>query len=163
MKPDLDEDIFDLERIPLDKAWNEQAKLYWHYAKLLADAREAWEQSKRDRDLVYAELGKDIRLHPSKYDLAKTSEESIKQTITICKNYQESERNVIKAKHQVDILVAFVEAIDQRKRGLESKTTLWVHEYWAECTPPKGEEAREKVNEMHKKEIRKRSQMSGSK
>jgi hypothetical protein len=159
MKEDLDGDIFDLESVSLDRAWNDQARLYWTYSSKLADAREVWEQAKRERDLVYAELTKDVCLHPSKYDLVKATVEVVKQTVTICKSYQKAEVAVIEAKHDVDTLVAFVEALDQRKHALESKVKLMVAGLYAEPTAPKGEEAREKVKDMSKREIRNRTKI----
>lgn len=160
MKEDLDGDIFDLEQVPLDKAWNTQAKLYWTYAKQLADARESYDRAKARRDVVSAELDQDVRLNPEDYKISKVTETAVQNAILSTGGYKEANEGVIKAKHKVDVLQAFVDALDHRKKALEAKVTLFVHEYYAEPKNPKGEEARDKANDMMKRETRKRMQES---
>lgn len=155
-----DDDIFNLEQFSLAEAWNQQPGLYWKHAKQLADASEEYEREKAAKDLVYAELDNEIRNNPSKYDLGKVTEDVVKQAIIRQRQYQVATSSLIKAKHRVDVLKAYVEALDHRKKALESRAYLAVHDLDAEPRPPKGEEAREKLDHMRKQEIRNRGRVT---
>jgi hypothetical protein len=159
MKEDLDEDIFDLENVSLFTAWNNQPGLYWTYAKKLADAKEALERAESRCDVVLAELDQDIRTNPEDYKIGKLTEPAVKNAVRGTGGYKEASDSVIKAKHKVDVLSAFVKALDHRKSALEARVQLEIHGLHAEPKPPKGEEAREKVDHMRKQEIRNRSKI----
>lgn len=159
MKQDLDEDIFDLESMPLDRAWNDQPRLYWTYSSKLVEARDKLKRAERNYEVVKADTDKDIRLHPNKYKIAKITEDVVKQTIVRSGACKLAYEEVIVAEYEVNILLSFVKSLEQRKSALEARVQLEVHGLYAECKPPKGEEAREHVDGMRKKEIRKRCQI----
>ncbi len=151
--PRTDEfDFFDLDKYALDNEWMNQPKLYFKYALKLADAREAFERAKAERDVVEAELDKDIRLHPQNYDMAKVREASVQQTILLQVQYKEANNDVIVAKHEVDVLQAVIDALDHRKRALENLVSLHAAQYFSE--PRAKGVGREVADNMTKKKIR---------
>lgn len=154
-----DTDIFDLDQNRLDEEWLGQSKLYMTYASQLADARAEWERAKASRDLVSAELDRDIRSNPDKYDLVKITEGGVEKTIITQRGFQTSNEAVIKAKHKVDLLQATVEALDHRKKSLEALVSLWIGSYFSDPKAPK--EGREKVDEITKRNIRQRGVKCG--
>lgn len=146
---DNDFSLFDLDQHRLDAEWVNQPKAYYEQALLLADARKVLEQAKAERDVVDAELDKDIRLHPTKYKLEKLTEPVIANTVLLQKEHQKAGTLVIGAKHAVDVLQAAVDALDHRKKALENLVHLFLSNYWSEPREPKGEHG-DKAKEMER-------------
>ena len=138
----MTQDIFDLDKNRLDEEWTQQPRLYAQYATKLADARAEHERAKASRDVVEAELDRDIRLNPEKYDLTKVTEGSIQSTITLQKAHRKVVGDVIEASHTVDTLDAYVRALDHRKKALEKLVDLRLADYFSE--PRKGPVAQER-------------------
>lgn len=140
MKTDPHEfDFFDLDSNRLDGEWLNQPRLYHENALKLADARAELERAKSHRDVVAAELDREIRLDPAAFDIAgKVTEGAITNTILLQKRHRLAEEQVIQAKHTVDVLVAVVEALDHRKKALENLVQLEARDYFSAPRAPVG-------------------------
>lgn len=148
MTKDAEFSIFDLDKHRLDEEWVNQPKLFFEYAHKLADARADLEQHKAMRDVVYANLDRDIRASPDKYDIAKITETVITSTIKLQTDYMEADRDYRAANHRVDIVEAYVKALDHRKKALENLVSLEARNYFS--SPKAPEIARERMNELEK-------------
>lgn len=149
-------DFFELDETRLDEEWAAQPKLFFRYATKLADAKTEYEQAKVNAEIVAAEIDREVRMDPSKFDLAKPTETAIERIVTLSGRYGLAREKVIKAKHTVDTLSAVVDALEHRKRALESRVTLWVHNYYAEPHAPEG--GHEAVDRMKMSARRKRNE-----
>jgi hypothetical protein len=118
----------------LDEEWLVQPRMYFKYAKRLADARLAVEEKKNRMEAIAAEIGNDMRLDPSAFDMAKATEESVKGMILTQPLYKNAHAAWLKAKHEADILAAAVTALDHRKKALENLVELHGQAYYAEPT-----------------------------
>lgn len=126
------EDFFVIDPDRLLEQWSTFARNYYKRACELAEARAEWERMKRVRDVVEAELDKEIRLNPEEYGISIVREKSVERTILLDKKYRQADEEVIKAKHSLDIHQAFVDAMDAMKKGLESTAYLQQASYHAE-------------------------------
>lgn len=131
------DDIFKIDKHMLDEELVRQPKLYGEYAMKLADAREVYERAKARFDVVEAEVDKDVRNNPEDYDIQKVTEEVVKKTVTLSKRVRKAKEEVIKTKHDVDVLYAIVSALDHRKSSLEQLCYLHSRDYYAAPVMPK--------------------------
>ncbi len=131
-EPMKEPDIFDLDKDALDEEWIAQPRLYHEHAEKLADARTEWERNKSNLEVVEAELDKDIRLNPSKYELEKITEPVVEKTIALQSRHQKAKRATTDAKHKVDLIQAVVDALDHRKKALENLVQLRLANYFSE-------------------------------
>ncbi len=145
-----DVSFFDLDDKKLDEEWNRQSRLYYKWGIKLADARAEVERAKASRDLVYAELNKDIRSDPVKYDLPKTTESLVESIILIQDKYKLVLEKYISVKHKMDVLTVTVEALDHRKKALENLVRLFEMNYFSEPKGPRGLRE-EEVKDLHRK------------
>ena len=121
----------------LDVEWLNQPKLFLKYAELTSDARMEVDKAKERFELVKAELDRDIRLSPEKFNIEKITESVISNTTILQKPYQETSDNYIKTKHKADILLSAVKAFDQRKKALENLVQLHGQSYFAGPKEPR--------------------------
>jgi len=153
-----DESVLEINQLRLDEEWVNQPKLYLEYAAKLADARRDLDLSKSELELTVAELDADIRADPEGHDIGeKVTENAIKNCIPTLKRYQVANNALIDAKHKVDVLQAFVNALDHRKRALENLVDLHGQSYFAEPRARK-EEDREAMTEAKDRMTMKRGQ-----
>lgn len=131
-KPVVDSSIFDVDLFRLDKEWTGQAKLYFRWAKKLAEARADLEEEKASLELTEATLDKQIREDPASFDVSKISEKAIASALLVCKKYQRAQEKHRKAQHKVNLLAAAVTALDHRKKALEKCVDLHGQNYFAE-------------------------------
>lgn len=140
------EKILEINPYKLDEEWLEQAKLFFSFAADLADVKMVHDKAKANLELVEAELDREIRSDPAKYNIDKVTETSIKNAVITRSRYQKAQEELITARYDVAIHQAAVDAMDQRKKALENMVQLDGRNYYAEPTAPKG--AREKVDAM---------------
>lgn len=133
LKDDLKIDIDNLV-----KNWVDQPKIYFYWSSQLTTARQAAEEARREIDVTYAELGRAIRQSPDEYDLVKVTEDAVKSCITEQKEYKAAVKAHSDANYDVGILTGAVEALQHRKRGLESLVKLHGQQYFASPTAPEG-------------------------
>lgn len=136
----------DLHR--LDEEWLKQPILYHEYADRLANARRDLADAQIKRDIVEAECKRQIRKEPEAYGIEKSTEDQIRSTCILQPDMQESEHEVVQAKHAVDVLAAMVDALDHRKKSLENLVQLHGRDYFA--SPKVDENNRDKFNRMER-------------
>lgn len=115
----------------LDVEWIDQPRILLRYAKNAAECRSMLDSAKEELDYTKAELDKKVRTNPEKYGLEKVTEGAIQNIILTSKEYQAANDNFLKAKFDVDIAQAAVQAINQRKDALENLVKLHGMQYFA--------------------------------
>jgi len=123
---------FDIDQNQLDREWVEHIRKFHKYAKKLVKARDEYERSKVNQDLVYAELDQEVRKHPEKYGLDKVTEGAIGKTIETNQRYREAIEKTLDTKHRVNILQIAVDTLEHRKKALENLVQLWLASYFAQ-------------------------------
>ncbi len=155
---DDEEEVFlDIDENVLDEEWIGQPRLYFKWARRLADARIVLDTSKSNLDIVKAELDIAIRSHPEQYGLTKITEAVVATAMPNQAKYQSALEVLRHDKHSVDILSAAVTALDHRKAALGKLVDLHGQNYFSSpraSTP----EAEESMREETKHKIRKKGQ-----
>lgn len=163
MSIEVPEDIFEIDMYELDREWVRQPKLFFNFARQLADAREQVERSKAEMDVVKAEMDQEIRNSPEDYDIGKVTEAAITAAIAMSKEMKQAQSEFIRAKHNADILQGAVNALEHRKSALERLVSLHGQNYFS--TPvadSDGREAKESMSKTrNKKKARKRKESEG--
>ncbi len=152
----LPSDFFTIDPEKLDEQWFRFARDYYEHACLLADAREEYERMKSRREVIAAELDRDIRQQPDTYGVAKITEAVIEKTVLLQKRFRKADEDVIIAKHNVDIMQAAIEAMDGKKKGLENAVRLRLAAYSAE--PRVDGDAGDKMRETELRDLRRMGQ-----
>ena len=138
-----DQDFFVINQGRLDEEWLGQPKAFYRYALRLADAKADLERAKADRDVTAAEVDQEIRANPAAFGLGdKQTEAAIKNAGAVEVRIIKANKAIIKAKHEVDILQAAVDAMDHRKKALENLVHLFGMNYFAEPKAPKNAKER---------------------
>lgn len=121
----------------LDVEWLQQASLTLKYCQLEADARKAVDDTKAQLDIVEAELDKEIRNNPEKFDLPKITESAIKSAILVNENYINAKDEYSQAQYELNMAQAAVRAIYAKKDALENLVRLHGQQYFAGPSVPR--------------------------
>lgn len=126
-----DSSLFAIDEKDLVNEWEKQPELFFKYSVKLADARRDLDEEKAALSVVHAELDREIRENPEEFGMGKVTEPAIKAAIPLQDVYQEQERKIREVKHRVEVLSAYVAALDQRKKALEKIVDLHGQQYWS--------------------------------
>ena len=123
----------DIEISPdsLDTEWLLQPQLMLKYGETVAEARRSVDYAKERSEIKRAELDKDIRTYPEKYGISKITESAIQGTIILDSEYTELNINFIESKYELEVLLAAIRAIEQKKTALENLVKLHGQMYFA--------------------------------
>jgi len=127
----MDKSFLQIDPDRLDIEWLGQPLKLYEYSVLLAEAKLDLDNAKNTFDVLEAELELEIRSNPEKYSLVKETEKEITLVLRNQVPYQNAQRMLAKKKHAVDILWAAVNALDHRKKALESLVSLHGQQYFA--------------------------------
>lgn len=142
------DNILDIDPDRLDEEWISQPSTFAEYAEKLAEAKREMDVAKGELEVVEAELSKSIRLHPDKYSIEKLTEPIIASTILLQKEYKTAHASFIEAKYNVALVQAMVDALDHKKKALESMVYLWGANYYSTPQENKtGENGQKRVRE----------------
>jgi hypothetical protein len=144
----------------LDECWVGQSKLRLAYGFDRADARRELAQAKAELEVEEAELEMAIRSRPDRFGLEKLTEATVKATVVNQEEYQAAKAKVIEAQHEVDVLDAALDAIDDRKHALQDLVKLLLSDYYGDPKAPA--EAKEKMDLVEKQSVRMRGRRSNS-
>lgn len=148
------ENIFDLDPNRLDTEWKNQPKLFYQAAEKLAEMKAEYEKAKTNKELVMAELDRDIRLQPERFQVDKITESAVEKTITLQRDYKKAVSRLLQAKHDVDLAQVVVDTMDHRKKALENLVSLRLANYYSEPRVRQGtgrEEAEAVINPRKKR------------
>lgn len=137
-----------IDETALDIEWLDQPKLMLKYTRHAAQTRQDMDLAKEEVDLVKAELDKEIRDDPEKFDITtKVTEAVVSNTILACDEYKKVIKKYNKAKFEYEVAQGAVRAFDQRKSALENLVRLHGQQYFAGPAIP-----RDLSDERQKKE-----------
>lgn len=129
---ELPNDIFDLDPLTLDKHFLEQPKLVWEYGQELANAKDGADRSKAVLDVAKAEALAEISANPNEFSLnEKPTVSAINSAVDVHETVVAARDKFQRRKHRVDVLQAFMVALEHRKRSLEGLVTLHGQQYFA--------------------------------
>lgn len=129
-------DFLDIDPARLDEEWREIPRLVRSYSEDIADAKHELAQAKARLDVEAAELSLKIRENPAAFDLPdKPTEAAIKARLTLSPRIQDSEKEINRAQHSLDILNARLAATLEKRRAIEGNVELLKIEYFNGSDP----------------------------
>lgn len=147
---------FTIDELALDREWNRQGDLAFQFNKIVAECQREYDEAKAELEVTRGELYKRVKANPKKAGLDKATEAGIKEVIPTLPPYKTAIKKVIDARYELDIAKAASIAIEHKKRGLEKVVDLFLNNYYGE--PRARSDNREAVEDMTKREVRRRSQ-----
>lgn len=133
---DYEKDV-NIDPNSLDVEWLEQPNLMLKYGRIAAQTKLDMDKAKEKLEVVKAELDKDIRLNPEKYDIAKLTESVVASTILLQPEYKEASEAYIEATYEFNMARYAVQAISDRKDALENLVKLHGMQYFAGPSVPR--------------------------
>ena len=121
----------------LDFECLEQASLFMKYAKHQAQTEKEKDEVKEKLDLVKAELDKDIRSNPEKFEVEKITDKVVENTIILQPEYKKVTKEYLQAKFEWQTSKGAVEAFNQRKEMIEALIKLHGQSYFAGPRTPR--------------------------
>ena len=146
-------EILTIDENQLDKEWINQPNLVFKFSKKQASARKEMDAIKNEIEVVKADLDKQLRLAPEAFGILKVTESAISSAIVLQPQYQEVQNKLNNARYELDIYTAMVNALEHKKRALESLVSLHGQNYFS--TPKADDSAKEFIEEGKKKTVRK--------
>lgn len=148
MAEENDKSILDINPYELDKELARQPKLYYKYAKKLADAKFEMGRVKAALEFEIARVSLDIRKRPQDYELSKTTDSAVEARMRLDERVVDANNQYLEARKDVDDLDGIVEALDHKKQSLTSLVYLQGQGYLADKFP-------KQVQEVMEQEVRK--------
>lgn len=139
----------EIDPLRLDVEWQNQPKLFHHYADRVAAAKRELDVAQNELEELRAILYIRIAKNPEKAGLPKATENAVNAAINFHEKFVEAKQRVVDAKCKVAELSSVVTALDHRKKALENLVKLHISDYGATPQAPFGE--REALSEMKKK------------
>lgn len=153
--PDYEKDM-QIDEMALDVEWLEQPQLMIKYARVSVELNEEAEKTKQRRDIVRAELDKDIRLDPGMFGIEKITETVVANTILSHGKYQRAEDEYIKTQSEAAMAKLAIQAVQQRKSALENLVQLFGLQYFAGPKIPRNLSKERSKREQEQKEADKK-------
>lgn len=126
-----------IDETRLDKEWIGQAETFYDAAVELAHARSKVAEAKAALDVMMALCAKKIRKNPEKYDLMKVTESAVEEAILLTEDHTKALAKLNGAKYHQDLCQALVDALDHKKKALESLAYLHGQNYFSAPKEPK--------------------------
>jgi hypothetical protein len=138
-----------------------QPELYFKWAEKTKVGRELADRAKMRLDITEARLKRNCREHPSRFGVAKVTENAIIEAVHSHDEYEEAYIRYIETRGESDLLYKAQEAMEQRKRMLELLVQLHGREYFAGPSSPRtptqfwGEINKRREKKTHEKMVKK--------
>lgn len=127
----------EIDPLALDVAWVKQASLFGKYCVEQATARDTADRAKERLEVYDAGLGLKIRANPAQFGLEKITEASVQAVILLDKEHARLSDELNTARYQLEVIVAAVRALDQKKSALENLVRLQGQNYFAGPSVPR--------------------------
>lgn len=149
------EAILLIDENQLDKEWTQQPKTYYQYAEEVAKQQKKLDELKKEKEVIVAGLGLNIRQSPEKYDIVKVTESAVSAAIVLDTSNQLIEERIIEQKYVLDLAKGVLTALDHKKKALEKLVDLHGQNYFS--TPRvKNTDSKKVVEKINKKKARRR-------
>jgi response regulator RpfG family c-di-GMP phosphodiesterase len=138
---EIDVSHFTVDESRLVEEWIAHPQRVYEYAQLAADIRAKLDELKRRDEVIRAETSLSVRRTPEAYGLTKVTEGLIESIVVTNSDVLESAQDITDCKHKLDLAMAAVTAMENKKKALECIVQLHTTSYFANPRNPKSIEA----------------------
>lgn len=121
----------------LDVECVQQADTFFTWAEKLVEAKSEVEKRKQDLDAIESRLALKVRESPEQFGLEAKTEAAYKACVQTQKKFLDAEESLWEAKKRAAWLEQCVTTLEQKKRMLETLTTLHGQQYFAGPSVPR--------------------------
>jgi len=148
-----------IDKFALDTEWERQPMLFMDWVERSTDSLIERDRKKEQLDFVKAELDSAIRISPENFGIVKVTESAISSAIILDKKFRDIQNEYSEARKNAMIIAGAREAMEHKKKALESMTSLWIAGYYADPKiPTKAREiASEQTTESLRSKLRRRT------
>lgn len=127
-----------IDESSLDVEWLSQPTLTLQFCRLEAELKKEVDRREIELGLIRAELDKDIRTNPEKFEITtKLTETVISNVIIGIPDYQECHEALLSVRFEHSVAKGAVKAIDTKKTSLENLVKLHGQQYFAGPSVPR--------------------------
>lgn len=127
--------VVHVDRLHLDKECIRLPSDFLKFSHLAADHRAHVDELKTELDVIKAEVGELIRLHPEDFKLEKATENAIKEALVTNKRVKEAKTRLRAAEYELELVQAVVGALEMKKRSLTLMVELHGMSYFGSVKP----------------------------
>lgn len=120
-----------IDETQLDREWLDHPERFYEAATELAEARHRVAEAKANLDVIEAQTTKKVRASPEKYEILKVTEGAIADAVKLTAEHALAVGKLNKAKYRQDMCQALVDALDHKKKALESLVYLHGQNYFS--------------------------------
>jgi hypothetical protein len=120
----------------IDVGCLDQPQLMLKVTRLEAELEKAEDIAKEKRDLVKAEIDKEVRSNPEKFKIEKVTEVSVTSAVLSDERYKKASAEYIDAKYESKCATGAVKSFEHRKSMLETLSKLHGQSYFAGPSVP---------------------------
>jgi len=153
----LSDKDFVIDKHALDEEWERHVSLYMAYADEARKARLEMDECKNILEVVKAETAMAVRSNPDEYGLAKVTEQVVVEAVTVQEAVKDAQADLVQARYKHEMFQAAVNAMEHRKKQLESLVSLYLTGYFSEPKERHGEDSA--VEEMRKQKLRRKKRI----
>lgn len=149
-KLDKGNTLFKIDEDDLVNEWKKHPKMFFKYSVMLPDVQKELDEANAKLDVVKAELDEKIRETPEAYNLPKTTETCISNAILRQPEVIEQQEVVRNLKHKVDVVKAYIYALQHKRDALKYMVELHGQQYFATPAVDATKHGREGFDGMRK-------------
>jgi hypothetical protein len=126
-----------IDETALDVEWLQQASLLMKYCRHEALCQKKFEQAEANYQITKAELDRDVRENPKKFDLLKETEGAINAAIRATDEYRDAKVQVTETQYEWNMAKSAVRSLYAKKDALENLVRLHGQQYFAGPSVPR--------------------------
>lgn len=123
-----------LDKMHLDLEWEKQAEKFSDWGTLAAEAEEIRDLLKDKLELIEAEIGREVRMDPINFGLAKITDSAIVEIIHTHERYRAVKEEYLKAVKEARVLHVAEKAFEHKKKALDRLTDLFITGYYSKTS-----------------------------
>ena len=99
-----------------------------------AEARDKERRGKRNLEIVYAEIEKEVRSNPEDYNIEKITENAVRSAVVISKKYNDIYNEHLDSCKEVDLMGVARDTIADKRASIDGEIKLFLNSYYARNT-----------------------------
>ncbi len=133
--------------------WEQQPHLFMFWSEKWVDAVLERENIKQRLEVLRARLDLDIRQNPESYGISKITESVVDSVIKRHPKYQQLLAEYNRSCSEVNFLSSVREALNHKRKALESLTQLWVTGYYHHPSASRTSKEEDAIRKKHLEEL----------
>jgi len=119
-----------IDQFNLELECRNQSVLLTEMGEIASVVKSEFRSAKEHLEYVKAKLSTDIRAEPSKYNLSKTTADSVSAAVILQPGYRDASKAMIDAEEASNVFSTLLQAVEGRKSLIRDIVSLFLHQYY---------------------------------